>query len=52
MMKTQFGRPPKIVKSDQGGEYTGSVLRAFYKREGIRVVEKSVPGRDEPVHAV
>ncbi|KXJ62464.1 hypothetical protein RP20_CCG008240 [Aedes albopictus] len=33
--KTLFGRKPKAIRSDQGGEYSGKRLRAFYKREGI-----------------
>lgn len=34
-MKTQFGRKPKIIRSDRGGEYTGKALREFYLSEGI-----------------
>lgn len=34
-MKTQFGRPPKIVRSDQGGEYRGNEVKKFLKSEGI-----------------
>lgn len=35
-MKTQFGKPPKVLRSDQGGEYSGSQMVAFMKREGIQ----------------
>lgn len=34
-VKTHFGRKPKIVRSDQGGEYSSKRLRQYYKREGI-----------------
>lgn len=37
LVKTLFGRKPKAVRSDQGGEYVGNKLRAFYRREGIQV---------------
>lgn len=33
-MKTQFGRPPKVIRSDQGGEYRSGKLVHFLKQEG------------------
>ena len=36
-VKTLFGRKPKAIRSDQGGEYSSKQLRSFYKREGISV---------------
>lgn len=35
-MKTTFGRPPKIIRSDNGGEFKNKALDAFCKKEGIR----------------
>jgi Reverse transcriptase (RNA-dependent DNA polymerase)/Integrase core domain len=35
-MKTQFGRKIKILRSDQGGEYTCHSLQNYLKNEGIR----------------
>lgn len=35
--KTQFSRKPKVVRSDQGGEYSSERLHSFYRREGIKV---------------
>ena len=35
-MKTQFNKPPKVLRSDQGGEYNGSRLVLFLKHEGIQ----------------
>lgn len=34
--ETQFGRKPKVIRSDRGGEYTSNVLRKFYTDEGIK----------------
>ncbi|XP_062703749.1 uncharacterized protein LOC134286188 [Aedes albopictus] len=36
LVKTQFGRPPKIIRSDQGGEYRSAELVKFLKQEGIQ----------------
>lgn len=33
--ETQFGRKPKVIRSDRGGEYTSKALRKFYAEEGI-----------------
>lgn len=30
-----FGRKPKVIRSDGGGEYIGESLKQFYKTEGI-----------------
>lgn len=35
--KTQFGRKPKKVRSDQGGEYSSADLKKFYRDQGIKV---------------
>lgn len=34
--KTKFGRKPKIMRSDRGGEYTGNSLVNYLKSEGIQ----------------
>lgn len=34
--QNQFGRKPKVIRSDRGGEYTGNSIRKFYAEEGIR----------------
>lgn len=34
-MKTRFGKPPKMIRSDQGGEYRATELVRFLKDEGI-----------------
>uniref|UniRef100_A0AAG5DSQ9 Integrase catalytic domain-containing protein n=1 Tax=Anopheles atroparvus TaxID=41427 RepID=A0AAG5DSQ9_ANOAO len=31
-----FGRKPRVIRSDGGGEYTGFALQQFYKAEGIK----------------
>uniref|UniRef100_A0A2M4CV35 Putative pol polyprotein n=1 Tax=Anopheles darlingi TaxID=43151 RepID=A0A2M4CV35_ANODA len=33
--KTQIGKTPRVIRSDNGGEYTGNQLKNFLKREGI-----------------
>ena len=38
----KFQRKPKILRSDNGGEYTGSKLINYLKQEGIRL-QTSVP---------
>ncbi|KAG5877831.1 hypothetical protein JTB14_018067 [Gonioctena quinquepunctata] len=35
MVKTQFGRNPKVVRSDRGGEYVNENVQSFLKKEGI-----------------
>ncbi|KXJ62412.1 hypothetical protein RP20_CCG010927 [Aedes albopictus] len=35
-MKTSFGRPPKIIRSDQGGEFQNQALATFCRQEGIQ----------------
>ena len=34
-VKTLFGRTPKVIRSDQGGEYQNEVLDRFCREEGI-----------------
>ncbi|KXJ83125.1 hypothetical protein RP20_CCG008961 [Aedes albopictus] len=42
MMKNQFGRFPKCIRSDGGGEYSGSALKTFFADNGI-VHQMSAP---------
>lgn len=35
-VKTTFGRPPKVIRSDNGGEFKNKSLETFFKKEGIR----------------
>lgn len=35
MTKTTFGKKPKILRSDRGGEYTGKQFKEYLKEEGI-----------------
>ena len=35
-MKVIFGGPPKVIRSDNGGEFQNASLERFYKTEGIR----------------
>lgn len=37
MMENQFGRKPRRIRSDQGGEYSSKTLQKFYAEEGIKV---------------
>lgn len=37
MVHTQFGRKPKVIRSDRGGEYTGHNVSQFLKTNGIRM---------------
>uniref|UniRef100_A0AAG5DHX2 Uncharacterized protein n=1 Tax=Anopheles atroparvus TaxID=41427 RepID=A0AAG5DHX2_ANOAO len=37
LVQNQFGRKPRIIRSDQGGEYSSKELRKFYVNEGIKV---------------
>jgi len=41
-VSNKFQRKPKILRSDNGGEYTGNKLVSFLKQEGIRL-QTSVP---------
>ena len=36
LVQTQFGKTPKVIRSDRGGEYTTSILRKFYSEQGIK----------------
>lgn len=42
MIKNQFGRFPKCIRSDGGGEFSGSALRKFFVDNGI-VQQMSAP---------
>lgn len=35
MVKTQFSRKPKIIRSDRGGEYVNKYLQNYLRNEGI-----------------
>lgn len=37
MVKTKFGRKPKVIRSDRGGEYVGKQVIGMLKGEGIRM---------------
>lgn len=37
MAKTQFGKKPKIIRSDRGREYVNENLQMYLKNQGIRV---------------
>lgn len=37
MVKTIFGRKPKLIRSDRGGEYVGKRVIRKLKGEGIRM---------------
>ena len=41
-MKNKFNTKPKVIRSDQGGEYLNHKLIKFLKEEGI-VTELSAP---------
>ncbi|CAL1359030.1 unnamed protein product [Linum trigynum] len=43
MVKTEFGKTIKVLRSDPGGEYTPNELLAFFKAEGI-LPQQSCPG--------
>ncbi|CAL1409432.1 unnamed protein product [Linum trigynum] len=43
MVKTQFAKNVKVLRSDPGGEFTSNELLAFYKEEGI-LPQESCPG--------
>lgn len=40
--ETQFGRKPKIFRSDRGGEYIGQSLKEYLKNNGIEV-QQTIP---------
>ena len=35
LVKTQFGKKPKILRSDRGGKFTGKILKDFLANQGI-----------------
>lgn len=35
MVRTQFGKVPKVIRSDGGGEYTGESMKAVLRRNGV-----------------
>ena len=37
MAKTQFGKKPKVIRSDRGREYINNELQQYLKAEGIRM---------------
>lgn len=37
MVKTKFGKKPKIIRSDRGGEYTSNNILNYMKSEGIQL---------------
>ncbi|CAL1392560.1 unnamed protein product [Linum trigynum] len=43
MIRTQFGKNVKIIRSDPGGEFSSNPLLAYYKAHGI-LCQKSYPG--------
>lgn len=66
MVKTQQGRVPKAIRSDNGGEYVSAELRKFYKQNGIQAQyttsyssqsngvagrKKPIPVRNDKMHA-
>lgn len=36
-VRNKFGRKPNIIRSDRGGEYTGSEIRQYLEKNGIQV---------------
>ena len=42
MVKTQFGKPIKRIRSDNGGEFTSNEMKEFYNNHGI-LLETSYP---------
>ncbi|KAJ9561136.1 LOW QUALITY PROTEIN: hypothetical protein OSB04_006296 [Centaurea solstitialis] len=42
MVKTQFSKPIKRIRSDNGGEFTSNRMKEFYAREGI-LLETTCP---------
>ena len=36
-VKTQFGKSPKKIRSDRGGEYISNELQEFLKHDGMEV---------------
>lgn len=45
-MVTQFGKKPKVIRSDRGGEYTGKALLEFYEKEGI-IAQFTIPANPQ-----
>jgi hypothetical protein len=41
-VQTKFNRTPKVIRSDNGGEYVNEGLRSFFRNEGI-VPQTTVP---------
>ena len=41
-VSNKFQRKPKILRSDNGGEYTGNELTSYMKQEGIQI-QTTVP---------
>lgn len=36
MLKKKFGKPPRIFRSDQGGEYDNKKVKEIFMNEGIQ----------------
>ncbi|KAK1414482.1 hypothetical protein QVD17_30227 [Tagetes erecta] len=47
MVKTQFSKHIKRIRSDNGGEYTSNRMKDFYAREGI-LLETTCPHTPQP----
>ena len=37
MLKTNYGKKPKVIRSDRGGEYVNSKVQGYLKQEGIQI---------------
>src|SRR6218665_2078129 len=46
-VQTKFGKTPKMIRSDRGGEYTAERLQTFLKDEGIQA-ELTTPYTPQP----
>lgn len=42
LARTQFGRPPKVIRTDGGGEYSSVSLKSFLRKEGI-LLQQTAP---------
>lgn len=37
LVENKFGRKPKVIRSDRGGEFVNNDLKSFYRQEGIEM---------------
>jgi transposase InsO family protein len=37
MIKTKFGKKPKVIRSDRGGEYVNNKVQTYLKQQGIQI---------------